>query len=57
MQAYIIIIAYLYRGDVMNFTEKLIALINHHNGIVVTKHVTEAGIPRIYRSELVKKVY
>ena len=38
----------------MNYTEKLIALINEHNGIILTKHVTEAGIPRTYISELVK---
>ena len=38
----------------MNYTEKLIALINEHNGIIFTKHVTEEGIPRTYISELVK---
>ena len=39
----------------MNYTEKLNALIDEHNGIILTKHVTEAGIPRTYISELVKK--
>lgn len=38
----------------MNYIEKLVALINEHNGIILTKHVTEAGIPRTYISELVK---
>ena len=38
----------------MNYTEKLVALINENNGIILTKHVTEAGIPRTYISELVK---
>lgn len=38
----------------MKYTEKLTALINEYNGIILTKHVTEAGIPRTYISELVK---
>ena len=32
----------------MNYTEKLNALINEHNGIILTKYVTQAGIPRTY---------
>ena len=39
----------------MNYIEKLNALIDEHNGIILTKYVTEAGIPRTYISELVKK--
>lgn len=38
----------------MNYTKKLITLINEHNGILLTKHATEARIPRTYISELVK---
>ena len=38
----------------MNYTEKLNALINEHNGIILTKYVTQAGIPRTYIAELVK---
>jgi len=34
--------------------EKLRALINEHNGIILTKYVTEAGIPRTYIGELMK---
>lgn len=41
-------------GDEMNYKEKLYALINQHNGIILTKHVTEADIPRTYIAELVK---
>ena len=42
-------------GDVMKYAEKLTALIYKHNGIILTKNVTKAGIPRTYISELVKK--
>lgn len=38
----------------MNNIERLNALINENNGIVLTKMVTESGIPRMYISELVK---
>jgi len=56
MQFWFMIIAYLEKaGDEMNYTEKLQALINEHNGIILTKQVTEAGIPRTYISELVRK--
>jgi predicted transcriptional regulator of viral defense system len=41
-------------GVEMNYIENLNTLINEHNGIILTKHVTEAGIPRIYLSQLVK---
>ena len=41
-------------GVKMNYIEKLNALINEHNGIILTKHVTEAGIPRTYITQLVK---
>lgn len=39
----------------MNYNEKLKALIDEHKGIILTKYVTEVGIPRTYISELVKK--
>jgi len=39
----------------MKYIEKLNALIDKHNGIILTKNVTEAGIPRTYLSELIKK--
>lgn len=38
----------------MNYKEKLVTLIKEHNGIIFTKQVTEAGIPRTYISNLVK---
>ena len=39
----------------MNYIKNLNALINEHNGIILTKHVTESGIPRTYIAELVKR--
>lgn len=39
----------------MNYSEKLIALIEKNNGIILTKNVTNSGIPRTYLSDLVKK--
>lgn len=39
----------------MNYTEKLQNLINDNNGILLTKDVTEAGIPRVYIAKLVKQ--
>jgi predicted transcriptional regulator of viral defense system len=39
----------------MKYREKLKELINEHNGIILTKQITEAGIPRVYISELVEK--
>lgn len=38
----------------MKYNEKLQALINENNGIILTKQITQAGIPRIYISELEK---
>lgn len=39
----------------MNYTEKLQNLIMSSNGILLTKAVTEAGIPRVYIAKLVKQ--
>jgi predicted transcriptional regulator of viral defense system len=41
-------------GVKMNYLEKLNILINEHNGIILTKHVTEARIPRVYIAQLIK---
>ena len=41
-------------GVKMNYIKNLNTLINEHNGIILTKHVTEAGIPRTYISQFVK---
>lgn len=39
----------------MDYAAKLQSLINEHNGVISTKLVTEADIPRTYLSEFVKK--
>lgn len=39
----------------MNYREMLDSLIAQHEGIILTKDVTEAGIPRTYLSSLVKE--
>ena len=39
----------------MKHAKKLNALISEHDGIILTKYVTEAGIPRTYIGELVKE--
>jgi predicted transcriptional regulator of viral defense system len=39
----------------MNYIKKLNDLMIEHGGIVLTKQVSEAGIPRTYIAELVKK--
>jgi len=38
----------------MKYIKNLNALINENNGIILTKQVTESGIPRVYIAELVK---
>lgn len=38
----------------MKYSEKLHALINEHKGIILTKQITQAGIPRTYISEMIK---
>jgi predicted transcriptional regulator of viral defense system len=39
----------------MKHREKLTRLINNHNGIILTKQITKAGIPKVYNSELVER--
>jgi predicted transcriptional regulator of viral defense system len=38
----------------MNYIKNLNTLINEHSGIILTKQVTESGIPRTYIAEFVK---
>ena len=38
----------------MKYIEKLNDLINEHKGIILTKQITQVGIPRTYISELIK---
>ena len=39
----------------MEYREMLDSLIEQHEGLILTKDVTEAGIPRTYLSSLVKE--
>lgn len=41
-------------GDDMSYKEKLLNLIQEHNGLIFTRQVSEAGIPRAYLSSFVQ---